>query len=828
MKYYFFLTVFLFGSFFVGQNSWALNFDIIINEIGAYPTSTHEWIEIWNKGTDDVDIKDWKFWENDTNHSLNITTSSDSIVSANEYAVICQDADMFKIDNPNFIGSVFDSSWNNLSENGESIGLKDETGNFVEQFSYTSTTQFSLERKNPFENTYSSENWQENNSGNSLGFKNSNFYHPESLVATTTTTSTDISANIFISATSSDNIFLWSFVKLNEIVSDPVSGNELVELYNSGTSTVNLFGGSICDSSFSSCKMLDGMLNGHDWLVADMFTERYFNNTGDSVILFNSNNENIDRINYGTSSFAYPEKGQSIIRLVDGLDSDLDSDWDITSKLTLDAANELIQIPENISGGGTASNNNISSHTNDSPNSNTTSKIIKINSSTKAITVMKDSVNISWKLNSPYGLDIGEIGIFSAKGTADPRGGEVAFKWNFGDGVSSTGKIVEHNFVTSGIFIVSVTASSSASTFGRKEFLVRVGTAYSIANAQIKIDSFQVTSTEDIEEYIQLKNYLEKPQNISGWKIKNKSGKEYELPENTIIAPSGTLKFYKTIHHLSFDKDGDEIRLTSPNDIEINKIILIEEKKIKEVKIVSNKILSNWLSVRGVVTVEPKTFGQQFFYISDGQSGFQIYQFKKDFPDIKIGDYLEVGGETSIIDGINRIKIKNKNSIRILKRGEIVNPISLILEDVDSDLIGSLVKISGDITEIKSNLMYVDDGSAEMIVFFKKGATINKKELKEGDKVEVTGILIQGKDGWQVLPRSISDITITGHIDEALAGQFASDPNKQDNNRNNYLTTTAGGLSALLLGFVAKARGAVVMAGAKKVVSLASRAIKRG
>src|SRR3989339_746509 len=730
MKYYFFLTVFLFGSFFVGQNSWALNFDIIINEIGAYPTSTHEWIEIWNKGTDDVDIKDWKFWENDTNHSLNITTSSDSIVSANEYAVICQDADMFKIDNPNFTGSVFDSSWNNLSENGESIGLKDETGNFVEQFSYTSTTQFSLERKNPFENTYSSENWQENNSGNSLGFKNSNFYHPESLVATTTTTSTDISANIFISATSSDNIFLWSFVKLNEIVSDPVSGNELVELYNSGTSTVNLFGGSICDSSFSSCKMLDGMLNGHDWLVADMFTERYFNNTGDSVILFNSNNENIDRINYGTSSFAYPEKGQSIIRLVDGLDSDLDSDWDITSKLTLDAANELIQIPENISGGGTASNNNISSHTNDSPNSNTTSKIIKINSSTKSITVMKDSVNISWKLNSPYGLDIGEIGIFSAKGTADPRGGEVVFKWNFGDGVSSTGKIVEHNFVTSGIFIVSVTASSSASTFGRKEFLVRVGTAYSIANAQIKI--------------------------------------------------------------------------------------------------VSNKILSNWLSVRGVVTVEPKTFGQQFFYISDGQSGFQIYQFKKDFPDIKIGDYLEVGGETSIIDGINRIKIKNKNSIRILKRSEIVNPISLILEDVDSDLIGSLVKISGDITEIKSNLMYVDDGSAEMIVFFKKGATINKKELKEGDKVVVTGILIQGKDGWQVLPRSISDITITGHIDEALAGQFASDPNKQDNNRNNYLTTTAGGLSALLLGFVAKARGAVVMAGAKKVVSLASRAIKRG
>lgn len=827
MKYYFFVTVFLFGSFFVGQKSLALNTDIVINEIGAYPTSTHEWIEIWNKGIVDVDIKDWKFWENNTNHSINTTTLSDSVISANEYAVICQDADVFRADYPNYIGSIFDSSWSSLSESGESVGLKDESGNFIEQFNFASTSKFSLERKNPFENNYSLDNWQENVSGNSLGFKNSNYYYPDNLISTTTSTSTDVGLSILDSASSSNNIFLWTFVKLNEIVSDPINGNELVELYNSSSSTVDLSGGSICDSTDSGCKMLDGLLKGHDWLIADMFTDRYFNNTGDSVVLNNSINENVDRVNYGSSILAYSEKNQSIIRLTDGLDSNSDGDWGITNKLTLGIANELVQIPDNSLGGGTV-NNNISSIITNSQNSNITNKIIKINTSTKPAVVLKDPVNISWKLNSPYGLDIGEVGIFSAKGTADPRGGEVVFNWNFGDGTSSTGKILEYSFVTSGIFVVSVTASSSVGTIGKKEFLVHVGPAFSIANAQIKINAFQITSTEDVEEYIQLKNYLEKSQNISGWKIKNKSGKEYELPENTIIAPSGTLKFYRSIHHLSFDKDGDEIRLTSPNDVEINKIILVEEKKIKEVKIVSTKILSNWVSVRGVVTVEPKTFGQQFFYISDGQSGFQIYQYKKDFPDIKIGDYIEVGGETSMIDGVNRIKIKNKNAIRILGKNKIISPISLILEEADEQLLGSFVKISGDITEIKSNLMYVDDGTTEILVYFKKAATINKQELKEGDKVEVMGILSQGKDGWEVLPRSISDITVVGHIDEVLAGRLSSDQDKQNVGRDKYLTTTAGGLTALLLGFVAKARGAVVVAGAKKVIALASRIIKRG
>ncbi len=844
MKYYILLAVFLFGSFFIGQNSLAISSDIIINEVGAYPTSTHEWIEIWNKGTDPVDIKDWKFWENNTNHNLFTTTSSDSIISIGEFAVICQNAEVFLKDFPNFIGSVFDSAWTNLNESGEEIGLKDEVGNFVERFNYVSTTKYSLERKNPFLNDYYFSNWQENNIGNTVGLQNSNYFVIDSLFSSSTST---VPVNILDVATSSNNnqpleilsssstennIFDWQSIKLNEIISDPFSGNELVELFNTSSSTLNLADGLICDSSGSGCKLLGGLVAGHDWFVADLLTDRYLNNNGDTVILKDKNNNIVDQVSYGTTNLVSLAKGQALIRKIDGFDTDLDSDWALTNKLTIGSTNELV-IPvvnnlNNDNGGG----NNIVTHAATSTVVSTTLmvKSNKISTTTKSsVTVIKDSVNISWKLHWPYGVDVGEIGIFSVEGSADPRGGKINFIWNFGDNSSGTGHILEHSFTSSGVYLVSVVASSSAGTINKKEFRVYVGPSFSVVSADVKISSWLVTSIEDQLEYIELQNYLNKPHDISGWKIKNKSGKEYELPDDTIIMASGTLKFFRSIHHLSFDKNGDEIKLMSPNGQEMNKIILLGEKnKNKDLKIASTKVFSNWISVHGIVTVEPKTFSQQFFYISDGQTGFQIYQYKKDFPDLKIGDYISVGGEKSEINGVKRIKIKNRYAVDVLATNKKIEPIDLEKEDVSEELLGSLVKISGDITEIKSNLMYVDDSAKEVSVYFTKGAKINKQALKEGDKIELIGILNQGKDGWQILPRSSSELVVVSHVGEVDADRLLMDQNKQRDITKKYVTTTAGGLTALLLGFLARARGALLITGVKKVVSLASGIIRRG
>lgn len=846
MKYIFFVTVFLFGSFFVGQKLLAANNDIIINEIGAYPSSTHEWIEVWNKGSESVDLSSWKFWENNTNHSLKAVSTTDSIVSAGEYAVICQDGDVFLRDYPSFVGSVLDSSWIALNESGEEIGLKDETGNFLEKFIYASTTKFSLERGDPFLSDYSVENWQENLFGNTVGAQNSNFLNSNTsssstasptlldLVNTTTpeivatNTSTDFSSSTLLSATSS--LFDWVNIKLNEILSDPVTGNEMVELYNNSSTTAEISQGSICDESATNCKIFSGEISGFGWLSVDLLSDRYLNNSGDSVILKDEQNNLVDSVVYGTEDLSAPEKNESLIRKIDGVDTDGSGDWAVTTLVTLGAQNKLVEkmVNSNSNSGGssTGSNNNSTTVI------HATSTVTNTTTIRKAVT--KDPVNISWQLDWPFGLDVNENGVFSAVGTADPRGGEVNLVWNFGDNASSTGSAVYHGYTTSGIYLVTVLASSTAGTYGKKDFKIYIGSEYSVSPNEIKVGNYLVNASSSEDEFVEIKNFSTSSKNISGWKIKNKSGKEYEVPENTNITVSSTLKFWRSVTHLSFDKDGDTILITTPNNKVIDKVILLSQKDIKkspdqkDAKIVKISNEGNWQSVQGAVTVLPGVFGSQYFYISGGEKGYQIYNYKKDFPDLKIGDEISAQGTMTQVSGVSRLKISNKNSIKIIKKNENFSPENFGLDEIEMEMVGNLIKVSGDVTAIKSNYLFIDDGSEEVIVYFRSGVKIDKQNLKLGSKLEVTGLVEQSKDGLRISPRNSSDIKIVGFSDELLSQQNEADKANRLSVQEKYLTATAGGVTTLILGFLAKNRGVLVVGGVKKIAGVASKIIRRG
>lgn len=849
MKFSLFLAVFVFGSFFIAQKLLAANTDIVINEIGSYATSTHEWIEVWNKGNSSIDLSSWKFWENSTNHSLKAVTTSDNIISPDEYAVICQDGDVFLRDYPNFIGSVLDSAWSSLSENGEEIGLKDENGNFVEKFTYLPTNYFSLERKDSILNDYLSTNWQENLLGNTVGGQNSNFAaSTQDNISTSTTSTLNTTTTIITSTTnhtstptttevetntSTVSLWDWAFIKLNEILSDPNEGNEKIELYNSGSTTAEIVLGSICDSTGSGCKIFSGNILSHGWLIVDLLTDRYLNNSGDSVILKDENNNTVDEVSYGTDVVGVPSNEQSLIRKLDGVDTDGDNDWALTTNITLGKANQLVVpvVNSNIGGGGQVGGS--LGNTGSIINTSTATKTLKF--STTTVKSVIDPIKISWKLDWPYGLDIGEDGVFSARGSADPRGGDINVVWNFGDNTTSSGFTALHRFVSSGIYLVSVSGTSTAGTNGKKDFKIYIGPEFSSLQSQIKIESYLVEANNSDDEFINLQNFSTSTHNISGWKIKNKSGKEYQIPENTNISASGTLKFFRSITHLSFDKDGDEIRLTSPNDKEIYTVILknmevikkeAEKKLKKETKILKTTSVGSWKVVQGVVTALPGSFGSQYFYISDGEKGYQIYQYKKDFPNLKIGYKVTVHGEESQISGVSRIKIVNKNYISIAGKDENFEP--LRLEDVDVQAIGALVKIEGDITSIKNNYLYIDNGIDESMIYFRIGANINKQDFKLGDKLEVVGILEQTKSGLRISPRDESDIKVIGFSEQVLLQQTELDRALQNDVQEKYLTATAGGITTLILGFLAKSRGAIVMGGAKKVISTASKIIGRG
>ena len=170
--------------------------------------------------------------------------------------------------------------------------------------------------------------------------------------------------------------------------------------------------------------------------------------------------------------------------------------------------------------------------------------------------------------------------------------------------------------------------------------------------------------------------------------------------------------------------------------------------------------------------------------------------------------------------------MSSRNSISILGKDQ--NFVPANLEDLDTDIVGALVKITGDVTSIKSNYLYIDDGNSETMIYLRSGAKINKQDLKLGDKLEVVGILEQTKNGLRVSPRDDKDVKVVEYSEEFLSQQIEADKINQDDTQEKYLTATAGGLTTLILGFLARNRGAIIVGGAKRIVSVASRIIRRG
>ncbi len=811
--------ILLLGSFFVFNIVFSANSDIIINEIGASPTSTHEWIEIWNKGSEPVDLIGWKFWENNTNHGLSVSTT-DAVVAPGEYAAIVQDDKQFILDNPSFTGSVFDSSWSSLNESGEEIGLKDNAGNFVEQFTYVAAPNHSLERKNPFLADYTSANWQENAMGNTVGAVNSNF--STGSVGATSSQENNTSTNTSSISNSSSSSFLS--IKINEFVSNPDSGNEWVELFNPSTSSLNLAGGFICDSrnTTSTCKNISGVIEANGWLKIDLQTDSYLNNDGDTVILKNANGDIADEIVYDADST--PAKGEALARSVDG-----SGDWAITTEPTPGAANiitaPVVAQPQSSSGGGGGT------FVMESPNTSTSSKKTSPASAVKKPKEEK-TVGLLWKIKYDPRLRQQAETSFDASKTIDPRGGRISYEWDFENQIIF-GANIKYTFTTSGIHVVVVRATSTAGTVDVKKITVMVYPANETAGSGIIFGEILANAGNDEDEHIQLKNITTDMVDISNWKLAYKNN-VYQIPTGTLVLADDYLIFYKTVTGFTLNNSGGDLLLLNQDNIlmdEINYGKAEPPEKSTSTKKFSGQFFTriidaragqkgDWAKLKGVVEVLPGVFGSQYFYLTDGSTGIQIYQSKKDFPPLEIGDLAQVYGSISEANGIKRINVKNQNDIDILSIGHAVSSTELNADEIDDSLAGGLVQTQGEITEIKSNFMYLDNGSGEVVVYFKQGAKIDKTSLQKGANARVTGVLEQTKTGWQIWPRSSADIENLGPSADLLKQQTLSNAGDTE---SKYLTATAGGITTLILGFLFRTRGMFL----KRAVGVAIGFIKK-
>src|SRR3989344_4737293 len=76
-------------------------FSEIMYDLEEGSDSGREWVEIYNGSNSGVDITNWKFFENDTNHSL-VLIQGNAVLEQNGYVIIVSDPDKFFSDYNNY------------------------------------------------------------------------------------------------------------------------------------------------------------------------------------------------------------------------------------------------------------------------------------------------------------------------------------------------------------------------------------------------------------------------------------------------------------------------------------------------------------------------------------------------------------------------------------------------------------------------------------------------------------------------------------------------------------------------------------------------------
>jgi cysteine-rich repeat protein len=471
----------------------------------------------------------------------------------------------------------------------------------------------------------------------------------------------------------------------------------------------------------------------------------------------------------------------------------------------------------------------------------------------------------------PEVLIIGQPIVFDSSDAIDEDDDKLTYQWKFGDGATSTLSNPEHTYFKAGSYKISLTVKDQKEE-SKKEKTILVKDQFSIKaldeeskTPNLLINEFlpDPEGTDD-EEWIELYNAGETTVNVLNWRIDDQEGgsKPYNFSSNILINSKGYYVLERSESGLALNNNGDSVRLfndsndlidnviyskaitgeayarennkwqwtTTPTPGEeniiqiINKNVKIVKKKVANAKKTSSGIyvetsleqIGNFdigenVEVKGTVAVLPGSFGTQYFYII-GSPGIQVYSYYKKFPQLKVGDIIAVRGELSKINQEKRIKIKEASDISVIEHKD--PPLAKIIpcEAVGEEYLNQLVTVSGEVTDKKSSLVYLDDGTNEAVLYIKKLTGISTASVKVGDQLSVTGLVGFNKNDLVVLPRSMDDIKFEQNAKGQVLGEAATNTEWQISARDKklelfkYLLIIAGGIILVLGGVLVRLR----------------------
>jgi len=757
--------------------------DIVINEFVSDPGDEEvEWVEFYNNKNEQINLSGWSVED-----GSGVKTSFSGVIKAKSFYVLEKPKG-----NLNNKGDVI------ILRVGENLIDKVVYGEWDEKGAPVAGDPYSIARVFDGYNTFNNSNDFRLSISPSKGEPNI-IIDPESENDNLAGNSFDYSKNIVIS----------------EILPNPKgvdTDDEYVEIFNAGQDSVDLFGWKIGDSSGKCYEFKEETrLKAEEYLV--IFRKESgiaLNNTSDSVDLYQPLEEKV----FKSVTYEKATEGRSY-NLILG-----------TKKYVWS---------ESSSPGEAYAE-------------------IKLNHAPLVDFSFPDAVSA--------GMPI----IFDSSDTEDEDEDVLSFGWDFGDGIRLELASPQHTFLKAGIFNVSLSVSDGKESI-KKEKLITVLENFILDNEGSKMLNASGTKIEISEflpnpagsdnegEFVEIHNPNNFKINLANWKFDDAEGgsKPFEFKTELWLGPNDfysinrkesglalnnnqdairildlngevvdEVRYEKSFENRSYskDKDGkwvwtdemtpDEENLIAVSSSPSGKIVIkkaagnkstVQSTDINEVK---NFSVGDKVKISGAVIVLPGVLSSQYFYIMDA-IGLQIYSYKKDYPDLMIGDLVEVSGELSQINGENRLKTKQAGDIKIIGHQELPSPEKLNSDQVNEEILGCLIRINGKVIDKKGSSIFLDDGYGEAELYIKASTGINTKDIKEEDQLSATGIVSKNKSNIIIMPRSNDDIIrdIGGNQGQVLGGSEEKDEwdlEKRDKRNEviKYLLVIVGGAGIFL------------------------------
>ena len=160
--------------------------------------------------------------------------------------------------------------------------------------------------------------------------------------------------------------------------------------------------------------------------------------------------------------------------------------------------------------------------------------------------------------------------------------------------------------------------------------------------------------------------------------------------------------------------------------------------------------------ITGTVVALPDTFGKQILYLD----GHEIYFNTADWPELQVGDVVQVTGTLATTNGAERLKIKTRDDI-VVTGHVTVTPAPIDGVELATTPHGALVSVSGRVIGKVGDKVSLkaEDGTVMTIVAHKKTG-VTWSAMQSGTAI-MTGVVRVTADGPRVYIRSLDDIHFT-------------------------------------------------------------------